>query len=167
MTSARPAPLTADRSQYWLLAALILLCLAVGAAGSVATTDAVRNWYPTLEQPSWTPPNWLFGPVWTTLYVLIGISGWLVRPAADSVRTGAWRVWWLQLALNAVWSPVFFGAHRIAAAAVIIVALWITIGTFVFATWRHRRAAALLFLPYWLWVSYASALNLAIWQLNR
>lgn len=177
---------TAERGVWWL-AGLVGLCLVVGAAGGLATAGAVRDWYPTLARPSWTPPNAVFGPVWTTLYVLIGIAGWLVRPGAGARRAAApgapagtgpaprgnaprrlaWRLWWVQLALNAVWSPLFFGAHRVGLAALDITLLWIAIGAFVFAAARVSRAAAWLFAPYWMWVTYAGALNVAIWLLNR
>ncbi|MEZ5320158.1 MAG: TspO/MBR family protein [Vicinamibacterales bacterium] len=161
---AGSAGLTRPATLVWL----VVLCLAVGGVGGWVTSDAVREWYPTLAKPAWTPPNWLFGPVWTALYLCIGVAGW--RVSAVAARSGvraAWRTWWVQLGLNAAWSPLFFGAHRVGAAALVIVALWIAIATFIVQAWRGARPAAWLFVPYLAWVSYASALNLAIWQLNR
>jgi tryptophan-rich sensory protein len=144
----------------------VALCLAVGAIGGLATSAGVREWYPTLAKPSWTPPNWVFAPVWTTLYVLMGVAGWLVYRTSAVRSHVAWRIWWIQLALNAFWSPVFFGAHLVGVAAAIIAALWLAITWFIVITWRPQRAASRLFLPYWTWVTYASSLNFGIWWMN-
>lgn len=121
-------------------------------------------WYAGLAKPSWTPPNWLFGPVWSVLYLMIAVAGWLAwdSAAAPSAR---W-LWGAQLVLNGMWSPVMFGRHDIAMALAVIVLMWLAIAAFVAATWRPARTAALLFLPYLAWVSYATALNFAIWRLN-
>lgn len=149
------------------LALLIALCFGIGAVAALFTAESVRTWYPTLAKPAWTPPNWLFAPVWTTLYVLIGIAGWHVRSAPDVPwRRLAWPVWWLQLVLNGAWSPVFFGARAIAAGLMIVVVLWATIVTFIAITWRPDRTAAMLFVPYLAWVTLAAALNFAIWRMN-
>lgn len=152
-------------SSYALLAALILLCLAVGWTGSLITIDQIPTWYQSLEKPAWTPPNWLFGPVWTTLYVLIGVAGWRVAPA-HAPGHDAWGLWWMQLALNAAWTPLFFGAHLLGVALVVIFALLITIVWFIRATWSRDRMASLLFVPYLAWIAYASSLNAGIWWLN-
>lgn|SRR5690349_19537064 len=145
---------------------LLILTLGIGALGSLATIDGVRTWYPTLHRPAWTPPNSLFAPVWTTLYVLIAVAGWrlyLERPRDDHrART----LWWTQLALNGLWSPIFFGAHAIGAAAAIIAALWFVITFFILITWRPERLSSVLFMPYWAWVTFAASLNFAIWWMN-
>lgn len=164
-TVLHPASRARGASSYALLGALILLCLAVGWTGSLVTTDQIPTWYQTLEKPAWTPPNWLFGPVWTTLYVLIGIAGWRVAPAHAPGRD-AWGLWWMQLALNAAWTPLFFGAHLVGVALVVILALLITIVWFIRATWSRDRMASLLFVPYLVWIAYASSLNAGIWWLN-
>lgn len=153
-------------SSWWLLGGLVALCLGVGAVGGIFTAESVRTWYPTLNQPSWTPPNSVFAPVWTTLYVLIGIAGWRVSRSNAPRASRAWATWWVQLALNAIWSPLFFGAHAIAAALLVILLLWMTIVRFIALTWRGERPAALLFVPYLAWVSFASSLNFALWRLN-
>jgi benzodiazapine receptor len=149
-----------------VLVGLLVLTMAIGAIGGLTTVDGVRTWYSTLHQPSWTPPNDVFAPVWTTLYVLIAIAGWrlyLERPRDDHrART----LWWAQLALNGLWSHVFFGAHMIGAAAVIIGALWFVITFFILITWRPERLSSVLFMPYWAWVTFASSLNFAIWWMN-
>lgn len=155
---------SAARSSIWLLVGLVALCLAVGIAGSFFTRDAVVTWYPTLERPSWTPPNWVFGPVWTMLYVLIGIAGWRVLRVAGA--HAAMTTWWIQLALNAIWSPLFFGAHALGAAFIVITLLWFSILRFVWLSRRVDRLASALFVPYLAWVSFAASLNFAIWIAN-
>lgn len=137
--------------------------LLAGGLGSIATSSNIASWYRELDRPSWTPPDWVFGPVWTTLYVLIGIAGWRASKSGDA---GLVRLWWLQYVLNAAWSPVFFGLHQVAAAAAIIVAMWASIAAFIVRARRRVVLAAILFLPYLLWVSYATALNLEVWRRN-
>ncbi len=159
--------LTLPRRGWLSLALLIGLCLSVGAIGALFTAESVRTWYPTLAKPTWTPPNWLFGPMWTTLYFLMGVAGWLVwRAPTAAWRAQAWQLWWMQLVVNAAWSPIFFGARAIAAGAIVIVLLWIAIALFIARTWRPHRTAALLFVPYLAWATLATALNITIWRLN-
>ncbi len=141
-------------------AAAVTVAAAVGALG-VQGTQAE---YAGLEQPSWAPPSWLFGPVWTVLYAMVAVAGWLVWQ-----RVGWGPALWAyagQLVLNAAWTPLFFGAGRYGLAFVDIVLLWLAIGVTVVLFRRVSRPAAGLLVPYWMWVSYAAALNLAIWQLN-
>jgi tryptophan-rich sensory protein len=152
---------------------LIVACAVSLSAGLIGSLTMFRGdfdaWYPTLVKPAFTPPSWVFGPVWTTLYLLMGIAAFLVWQ--KGLRLRAVRValaWFLvQLVLNALWSPVFFGLHRIGWALVVIVLLWAAI----VVTIRHfacvSRVAALLLVPYLLWVSFATVLNAAIWWLNR
>jgi tryptophan-rich sensory protein len=157
------AEIVAGRRNPWSLAAFVVLVLGGGTAiGALTGPDA---WYTTLAKPSFNPPNWVFAPVWSTLYVLIGIAGWLVW-ARD--RSGpSMALWWAQLVLNFLWSPAFFSLHRIDLALVVIVLLLTAIWAFVAVTARRQPAAALLFVPYGLWVGFATVLNAALWALNR
>ena len=140
--------------------------LAVAAAAligglGVAGTSAE---YQSLEQPSWAPPSWLFGPVWTVLYAMIAVSGWLVWR-----RTGwttALTVYAVQLVLNAAWTPIFFGFGQYGLALVDIVVLWVLIGVTVWLFRPVSKLAAGLLLPYWAWVTFATALNAYIWNAN-
>jgi benzodiazapine receptor len=149
----------------WVLGSLILVCLAVGWAGSLVTTAQTPTWYASLDKPSWTPPNWVFAPIWTTLYVLMGIAGWRVAHAMAPGHA-AWPVWWIQLVLNGAWTPLFFGAHQLGIALLVILALVAAVGLFIGVTWSRDRTASLLFLPYLVWIGYASSLNAAILWLN-
>ena len=145
----------------WLL--LSFAAAAIGAAASVQTA----SFYQQLVQPSWAPPSSVFGPVWSLLYALMAIAAWLVW------REGGWRrqrgvlaLFVLQLAVNALWSWLFFGWHRGALAFADIVLLWLLIVATLIGFWRVRPLAGALLLPYLGWVSFASALNFAVWQLN-
>lgn len=150
------------------LVAWIALCLAVGAIGSIATTPEIPGWYAGLHKPSWTPPSAVFGPVWTTLYVLMGIAAWLVWRAGGFSAQARPLAWFLvQLALNLAWSFLFFAAHQVGWALVDIVLLWCAILATAVAFRRVSRLAAWLLVPYLAWVSYATALNAAIWSMNR
>jgi tryptophan-rich sensory protein len=147
-----------------VLIAFLVVCLAVGALGGLSTAPAIPTWYAGLAKPSFNPPNWLFAPVWTTLYVLMAIAAWLVW-RRGSART-ALILFALQLALNAAWSQLFFGLHRIDLALIDIVLLLAAIVATALAFRRHSTAAALLLVPYIAWVSFATTLNFAIWRLN-
>jgi len=145
----------------------VIVCLAVGAIGSLATAAAVNSWYATLTKPWFTPPGWIFGPVWTVLYILMGLSlARLLLAARGRHRAEALITFSGQLIFNLLWSPLFFGAHVIAAALVVIVLMWIGIAATIGYAWRVDRPAALLLVPYILWVSFASILNAALWWLN-
>lgn len=124
------------------------------------------SWYAGLAKPAWTPPNWLFGPVWTVLYVAIAVAGWLVWRRSGGRLTPALYVWIAQLIANALWSYLFFGLHRPGVAGVDIAALWVLILAFIVLSWPLSRVAAGLFVPYALWVTFAAALNLALWRMN-
>ena len=152
---------------------LIVACgasLCAGLVGSLVMVDeGFRPWYSSLEKPAFTPPGWLFGPVWTILYILIGVAAFLVwRKGLRSRPVKVALGWFLvQFVLNALWTPVFFGWRRIGLALVIIVLLWAAIiGTIRYFS-RVSRLAGLLLVPYLLWVSFATVLNAAIWWLNR
>ena len=150
-----------------MLVVLVGLCLAVGALGGWVTADSVKTWYTTINKPSFTPPNWVFGPVWTVLYVLMGVAAWRVwcKARPDQLRVPL-ALFAVQLALNLAWSVVFFGAHRIGGAVVVIVGLEAALLATMVAFRRIDGLAALLLVPYALWVVFAAVLNIAAWQLN-
>jgi tryptophan-rich sensory protein len=143
--------------------------LAVGAVSGVATSSGVADWYPTLAKPSFNPPAWVFGPVWTVLYLMMGVAAFLVwKRGLDSggVRL-ALTLFLIQLALNGLWSILFFGMRSPGWALIEIVILWLAIaGTFV-AFRLVDPVAGWLLLPYWAWVSFATILNASLWWLNR
>ena len=152
-----------SRTQNFL-SLLPFILLVLGGGTLIGALTGPDNWYAELEKPAFNPPGWLFGPVWTTLYILIAIAGWrLWQNARNSL---AMKLWWLQLALNFAWSPAFFAAHQIGLALAIILALLAVIFAFIGVAWRTDRTAALLFVPYAAWVSFASVLNGAILALN-
>lgn len=141
---------------------------AAGALGTIPTARAIPTWYRTLEKPSWNPPDALFGPVWTTLYALMGLALVLVRRADGAQRADAAQaVFGLQLALNTAWSFVFFGGRSPRGGLVVIALLWVSILATTVAFWRVRPAAALLLLPYLGWVSFAGVLNAEIARRNE
>jgi tryptophan-rich sensory protein len=144
--------------------ALIPFLFLVGAAAVTGSQFMPGEWYLTLQKPAWTPPGWLFGPVWTLLYIMIAVAGWRVWRAAGVGP--ALVVWGTGLALNALWSWLMFGIHRIDLALVDIVALLASIAVFIALAWRVDRVAAWLFVPYVAWVGFATALNFAIWRMN-
>ena len=139
----------------------------VALVAIVATTGALfqpGEWYQTLAKPSFTPPGWVFGPVWTVMYVLIAIAGWLVwRAEGIGLLVGIWCV---QLILNMAWSWIMFERHEIGWALVDIAVLWATIALFIMLAWPKSVVAALFFCVYLAWVSFATLLNFRIWQLN-
>ncbi|QOV90876.1 TspO/MBR family protein [Humisphaera borealis] len=149
------------------LTGFIILCLAAGGIGGWLTSDAVRSWYPTLVKPSWNPPPWIFGPVWTTLYVMMGIAAFLVWRAHSKLGTRALTLFAIQLLLNVAWSWIFFSQRQIGWAAVEVVVLLLAIIATTALFWRVSRPAGALMFPYIAWVSFASFLNFTIWQLNR
>ncbi|WP_262391332.1 TspO/MBR family protein [Nocardiopsis sp. CNR-923] len=137
----------------------------VAIAGSAAASDAGAL-YSSLERPPWAPPPWLFAPVWTVLYGMIGVSAWLVwRRAGWDART-ALLWWWAQLVLNALWTPLFFGARQYGLAFLDICLLLLAVVVTMVLFWRAHRAASLVLAPYALWVAFASALNLNLWMNN-
>lgn len=145
---------------------LIVFIAMAAAAALVASQFGPGPWYAALQKPSWTPPNWLFGPVWSVLYIASAVAGWSVwRSKAVSV-TKPILLWLLQVILNGLWSWLFFGLRRPELALIDIIALLITICCFIATANGPSRVAAWLFVPYALWVGFATALNFAIWQLN-
>ncbi|WP_343211914.1 tryptophan-rich sensory protein (plasmid) [Aliisedimentitalea scapharcae] len=143
---------------------LLFLIVVMGGGIAIGTLTAPGEWYGDLQKPFFNPPNWIFGPVWTVLYLMIAYVGWRVWHHDD--RVSLIRLWTVQMGLNFLWSPVFFAAQNPALALVIILCLLLTIGGFIRTAWRPDRLSALLFVPYLAWVGFASALNVAIVQLN-
>jgi tryptophan-rich sensory protein len=141
------------------------LCLLVAAADGSVVARTSQGWYLSLTQPVGTPPNWVFGIVWTALYAMIGVSGWLAWRRAVTPRP--LRLWGWQLAANACWTPAFFALHSPPLAFAVCLVLLVLIGLTVRAFMRLRRLAALLMLPYWAWAAYATYLTAGFWWLNR
>ncbi len=154
----------------WLgLGIFVLLSFAAAGLGGYWTAPATSagGWYYQIEKPAWTPPSWLFGPVWTALYLAMAVAAWLVwRQGGWAARRNALTLWLVQLALNAAWSGLFFGLHQPGLGMAGIVGLWIAILLTLLAFFRVSRPAGWLMVPYVLWVSFASMLNFAVWQLN-
>jgi tryptophan-rich sensory protein len=165
---SRSAPRHSGAVSLIGLAVALALCLGVGALGAVWTADGVRTWYPTLAKPPITPPNWLFGPVWTALYLIMGYAAWRVwRRSGFGGAPAALALFGIQLALNLAWSHLFFGRHSIGTAFVEILALLAAIIATAAAFARTDRVAAWLMIPYIAWVAFASVLTGWIWLLNR
>ncbi len=146
----------------------IALCLMAGAVGSYFTADAIPGWYETLNKPEFNPPNWVFGPVWTILYILMGISLFLVwkeGPGNTKVKP-AMLMFWVQLALNVLWSVVFFGMTNISGGLLVIILLWISILITILRFRKISAVAGTLLVPYILWVTFASVLNFFFYRLN-
>lgn len=147
----------------------VSVCLLTGFLGSFATMDSVNTWYADLSRPSFTPPDWAFGVVWPILYIMMGISAFLIwNKGIDSKQARvALGLFVLQLVLNGLWTPIFFGLHMMALALAEIILLWVAILMMILAFWRISKVATCLLIPYILWVSFAIALNAALWHLNR
>ncbi|OGZ78235.1 MAG: hypothetical protein A2358_04185 [Candidatus Staskawiczbacteria bacterium RIFOXYB1_FULL_37_44] len=172
----------------------IIICEAAGAVGSIFTAPEIKEWYATLAKPAINPPNWIFGPVWTTLFILMGISLYLVwsknfKVVPASAKAMAWRgnpwnkysqkfysgswqkanviiIFSLQLFLNILWSVIFFGFHQTGIAFFELLMLWFAILYVIVNFYRISKPSAYLLIPYLLWVSFAGFLNLSIWLLN-
>lgn len=142
----------------------VAVCFGAAAIGAQFMPG---EWYESLNKPSWNPPNWVFGPVWTVLYLMMAVSAWLVwRVRGWGGARHALTLFGVQLALNACWSWLFFGRYRPDLALVDIVLLWLAIGLTIRAFWSISRLAAYLLVPYWLWVSFATGLNFTLWRVN-
>ena len=143
--------------------------LAVGGLSGFATARGVANWYPTLIKPFFNPPAWIFGPVWTVLYIMMGVAAFLVWRqgfATEGVKL-ALTLFAVQLSLNGLWSILFFGMQAPGWALIEIGALWLAIIVTIVLFWRVSPTAGILLLPYWAWVSFATVLNASLWWLNR
>jgi translocator protein len=147
----------------------VVVCLAAGAIGYIFTRNAIPTWYATLQKPFFSPPNWLFAPVWTLLYILMGIAAFLVwRKGLENRQVGiALIVFLIQLVLNALWSVVFFALESPLSGLIVISILWVAILVTVTKFFKISRAASVLMWPYLLWVTFAAVLNASIWLLNR
>lgn len=160
-----------ERSQVYtaaLLIAAIAICLLAGVIGSVFTTPNIPTWYAALNKPAFTPPSWVFGPIWTVLFILMGISLFLVLREGwvrSDVRTGT-VLFGVQLFLNVLWSFLFFGLRMPLYGLAGIIVLWLAILITIVRFWRISRPAAILLVPYLIWVSIATALNYSIYVLN-
>jgi translocator protein len=156
------------QSQLHKLVLSLILTLGTGAIAGIFTGQSVDDWYVTLNRPSFNPPNWVFGPVWSTLYLLMGISLYLVWKLKPSqARTRAILIFLVQLILNFAWSFLFFYFHQVGTALVDIIILWTAIIAMITLFFRVRPVAAYLNIPYLLWVSFATILNTAYFFLNR
>ena len=157
------APALNRPASWWSLIPFVA-AVTVAALLGVLGVNGTSAEYQTLEQPPWAPPSWLFGPVWTVLYAMIAVAGWLIWR-----RTGwnrALSVYAVQLVLNAIWTPIFFGFGQYGLALIDIAVLWLLIGATILLFRPISRAAAWLLVPYWAWVTFATALNAAIWYAN-
>ena len=155
------------KQELFALVAFLLLCFGVSALGGLATSTSVGTWYQTLTKPALNPPDWVFAPVWTTLFVLMAIAGWRVwRTPAARARSRALWAFGIQLALNLAWSALFFWMRSIGLALLEISAFWVSLVVTMILFWRVDRVAGALFVPYLAWVSFAVYLNAALWQLN-
>lgn len=145
----------------------LLVTFAAAALGGMATSTNVGEWYRQIARPSWTPPDWIFGPVWTTLYAMMAIAAWLVwRQRGLAAARGPLTLFLIQLVLNTAWSALFFGLRRPDLAAVEIVVLWLAILATLIAFWRRSALAGWLLVPYLAWVTFAAALNFEFARLN-
>jgi tryptophan-rich sensory protein len=156
------------RRSFLRLIGCLALCMGVAVINGSVTYPEIPTWYASLTKPSWTPPNWVFPVVWNVLYPLMGLSLWLLWDCAGGSpgRRSAVRLFFLQLALNAAWSPIFFALHQAWAALVLAIVLAAVVAATIAAAWTTLRIAAWLLVPYLLWVLYAISLNAGIAVLN-
>jgi benzodiazapine receptor len=152
----------------WIaLSGWLSVCYAVALLGGWWTSGELRDWYLSLKRPSFSPPNWVFGPVWTLLYTLMAVAAWLVWLLPSSPeRTRALLLFFVQLGLNVLWTWLFFREHDIGNALADSFLLWIAVGAETAIFWQIQRPAAWLMAPYWAWVSFALVVNFAYWRLN-
>ncbi len=147
------------------IASLIgFIILVLGGGTAIGLYTLPGEWYASLAKPPFNPPNWIFGPVWSILYVMIAVAGW--RLWINHRGSLAMKIWWAALALNFVWSPAFFGLQSAGLALFIIVPMLALIYSFIAKSWSLDRISATLFIPYAAWVSFASLLNASVWWLN-
>ena len=149
----------------------IILCEGAGLIGAITTFPSILTWYVFLNKPIFTPPNWVFGPVWIVLYLLMGVSLYLVWKEKDAIKSnernaGLWY-FWAQLVLNVLWSVVFFGGHSLIGGLIIIVFLWVAIFLTIINFLKVNKIAGYLLIPYFAWVSLATILNISLVILNR
>lgn len=158
------------RQSYDYLKLLGWVVLVLGLGSGIGIFFGPDEWFGLLQKPTWNPPGWVFGPVWTLLYVMMGISVWLISRAPDTTRATlnyAMRLFWLQFMLNLAWTPIFFGLHSPLLAFIVICMLWIAVLLTVSAFSKISIKAAYLLVPYLVWISFALVLNGTIWLLNK
>ena len=152
------------------IAVVLTTCLLIGYFSGMVTRDSITTWYPTLVKPSFNPPNWVFAPVWTILYIMMGVAGGMVwnrlEKDPENVKK-AFTFFIIQLALNAAWSVIFFYLHNPFLALLEIILFWLIIFETYSQFKKIDKTAGLLFIPYLAWVSFATVLNASIWLLNR
>lgn len=153
------------RNAISLLTSLALVFV-VAYLGSQGSMIGLQSWYMTARKPVWNPPSWVFAPVWTVLYLLMGIAAWMIWRSDHEGRSRALILFAIQLALNGLWSWIFFAWHQPGFAFYELIVLWIAIALTLVAFWRVRRTAGWLLVPYLCWVSFAGALNYTIWKMN-
>lgn len=156
-----------SRDRAWgVLAGLVVVTAAAAVTGGLASVNS-REFYASLQKPAWAPPGWLFGPVWTVLYAMMAIAAWLVY--TEKGREGArplMTLYVIQLVVNALWTWIFFAWRMGAVAFAEIILLWCLVGLTTVAFWKVKKVAGVMLVPYWLWVSFATALTFAIWRAN-
>jgi tryptophan-rich sensory protein len=159
-----PSPL----KHPWIgLIVLLVICFAAAGVGGAVTTPKIPGWYANLAKPSWNPPNWIFGPVWSALYFGMAVAAWLVwRQGGLAGARLPLVLFGVQLLLNVLWSCLFFGLQNPGLAFVEVLLLWASIAATTIVFWQRSRVAGALFVPYLAWVSFASVLNFAVWRLN-
>ena len=161
--------MTSSRPKYpWLgLVVFLVVCFGAAGIGGAVTTPKIGSWYATLVKPSWNPPNWIFGPVWSALYLGMAVAAWLVwRQGGLGGAAMPLALFGVQLVLNVLWSCLFFGIQNPGLAFIEVLLLWTAIAATMVAFWFRSTVAGLLFVPYLAWVSFASVLNFVIWRLN-
>ncbi len=150
------------------LVVAVVVCYGAALLGNLATMPQIPTWYAGIAKPPWTPPDWLFGPVWSLLYAMMAVAAWFIWRQSDWKTAKSPLLWFAaQLILNSLWSILFFGMQKPAWSMVEVFFLWLAILMTIRAFWPVSRLAAGLLIPYLIWVSFASVLNVAIWQLNR
>lgn len=155
-------------SHYPALVGFLVASFTAAGIGSAATATSVGTWYLGLNKPAWNPPGWIFGPVWTTLYILMAIAAWRVWRRSEGTAARTTLLWFgVQLALNALWSVLFFGLQRPGLAFTEVLVFWVILAGLLVHFWRADRIAGALWAPYVAWVSFATVLNGTIWWLNR
>ena len=157
-------------NKIFRIAIVVIICLAVGYLSGMVTRASITTWYPTLVKPSFNPPNWIFAPVWTSLYVMMGVAAGLIWNQITTQKaavTKALQFFTIQLVLNALWSYLFFGLHNLMLATIEVVLLWLMIFETYSQFAKINKTASYLMLPYLAWVSFASVLTASIWWLNR
>lgn len=144
----------------------IAICEGAGLVGTIFTFQAIPTWFVFLNKPSFSPPNFLFGPVWATLYALMGIAVYLVKISSKNVKSAV-NLFWIQLFFNVTWSIMFFGLQSPFLGLINILILWVLIIVVIYKFWKINKRAGMLLLPYLIWVSFATFLNYNIWVLNK